>query len=129
MHLYIHIYIHIYIQLYTYIHIYIYVDKDISTYIYILKDLYVYIYMYTYTYMRVQEAPKGAVGKIIALPLAVVKWILLLLREIYGQIFVFTMDTLIQKVHRIIFVFGCSNVSNIALYYYGISWMFSDVSR
>ena len=42
-------------------------------------------------------APTTAVGKMLALFAAAARWFLVLLREIYGQFFVVTMDTLIQK--------------------------------
>ena len=45
----------------------------------------------------VTAAPTGVLGKMTALCVAAVKWVLLLLREIYGQFFVLFMDTLIQK--------------------------------
>ena len=42
-------------------------------------------------------APKGPLGQMVALFLAAANWILALLRDIYGQLFVLAMDTLIQK--------------------------------
>lgn len=45
----------------------------------------------------VDAAPTGPVGKLTALCLATVRWVLALLRDIYGQFFVLVMDTVIQK--------------------------------
>jgi len=43
------------------------------------------------------SVPTDAVGKMVALFAAAVRWFLELLRDVYGQFFVLTMDTLIQK--------------------------------